>query len=434
MESVESKLIDRIRALESYAEAKKEVEERVAEDTGRRKLPMSIIEEDDNLTYDSAYIKELTKLNENKLFIPAHKSIVLAEKSIKEWRQKNYEIAIENMEEAHEYFEHIEIKLNLGKMYLSRGEEYEEGIALLLEYYLFSSIYDFYSIEIKKLFSLKENQDGTLTGTISGVDDKLDFNVDKERHLNFEEEKEVFVADIPLPFKLPISLDLQRKDNKEIMNEDYRYLKKLVYDSNEIEFEIMIERHRCTKFLSEFYGTVLEWAQKEGDIIPLAAFEELKMDLFLANIKREHYIQGFDEPAEIAIPEDKSLISILKIKVIPKSMNEFFMLFREFARRNLISKESDWEVEESYREYEQQNAEYEDVSMQTMERRLEYEQLVEHGKEYAKLYCILTNIERNVSDPYIYEEEDYQKFYNVYVSSFQDQYMDIINQHRINVE
>lgn len=196
----------------------------------------------------------------------------------------------------------------------------------------------------------------------------------------------------------------------------------------------MIERNNFTKFLSEFYGTMLELAPKEGDIIPLATFDELKMDLFLSNIQREHYVQGSDEPAKIAIPEDKSLISILKIKVTPKSINEFFMLFREFARRNLIAKESDWEVEERYREYERQEIEYVDIAREEMERKLDYDRLIEYGKEYAKLNCLLTNIERNIANPYIFKDEDYQKFHNEYVSIFQDRFKDIINQRLIDVE
>lgn len=225
MKAIESRLIDRIQVLKSFAEAKKKIEKRVEEETCRRKLPRtkSLIEED-NVTYDSAYIQELIKKNENKFFRPAHKSIVMAEQSIKEWSKKNFEVAIKNMREALKCFEHAEIKFNLGKMYLSHGVEYVEGVAQLLEYYRSSSSYDLYSIEIKKLFSLKD-RNGILTGTIRGIEGNLDFKVDKEGYLHIDEDKVFYVAEIPLPFKLPISLNLQRKDNEEIQNEDYRYQK-----------------------------------------------------------------------------------------------------------------------------------------------------------------------------------------------------------------
>lgn len=419
MEALESRLKDRIQILESYTKDKKKRERKGAERFGRMRIPF---DKGAATPYGSTkYIKELIKSNEEKFFRPAQKSVVMAEKSIKEWRSNKCEEAIVIMADAYDCYKHKEIQFNLGKMYLAHGEHYIDGLVHLIEYYFSSNSYDFYSIELKKLFSLQESH-GVLTGKIDGEGSTLNFILDKDGYLNFEDERERFRAEIPLSFKLPISLNLQRKDKQNIENEDYRYLKELLSDVKEKEYEVVIERHKFTKFFSDFYGTVLELTKDESNIVPLAAFEELKMDLFLSNLRREHYVRGEDEPAEIAFPEDESLMSILKIKVSPKNMNDFILLFREFARRNLISTESDWEIEDQFGEYEQQIAERENE----YERRVEYVQLLEHGKEYAKLKCVLSNIKRETPEPYLFKEEEYQIFYNDYVSRFQPYYLDVI--------
>src|SRR5690606_25971953 len=121
------------------------------------------------ITYDTSYIKELTQKNEVKFFKPARQSIKLARRSLKEWNQKNYELAIETMSEAYNIYKHKEIQFNLGKMHLAEGKNYEAGVIHLLEYYQSTNDFDFHKMRLKNLLLINETR-RTMEGRIKGGD------------------------------------------------------------------------------------------------------------------------------------------------------------------------------------------------------------------------------------------------------------------------
>lgn len=423
---MESKLVERIQILEKYIEL--ETQEKNKAPVARKgRIPRTT---SGIISRDAAYIKKLKDRNTKEFFGPANASIELARQSIKKWDQNEYDIAIEAMNKAYNTFAHEDILFNLGKMQLANGD-YEEGVVNILTYYKTANNYDFHKIELKSLFQVKENR-RTMEGLIKGKERDMAFTVDSEQYVHFQDEALEFVSEIDLPFKLPLFLNAQRKDHEEFINEDYKYLKELFYGSNESEYELVIEKSKFPKFISDFYGTVLELASDERDIIHLAVFEELKMDLFLFNLRRQHYVNDSDEPAEVAITEDNSLISLLKVKLPFKNQDEFFRLYRDFARRNLISAETDWKMEEQYLDAESEKYAQAEMQREKYLRQLKYAQFIEHGKEYAKLKCVWSNIRREALEPFEFSEEEYRQFYNNYINRISPYYSDVIEEAKRN--
>jgi hypothetical protein len=340
--------------------------------------------------------------NHNELFYfgPARTAAALTREALKRWKQGDKRAAIKKQLEATEHSNHIDFEFNLGKMYIESGFDYKEGLFHLLNYYVEQDESDNHKAELHRFFNI-EMEDNIYYGCMKNGLTQIEFELSGNEFTFTEEES--FNTSIPLPFKIPVSLDLERKDKERIKLRDYWYLTAL-HDSGEEDvctYEIKIHKNKAKEFIEDFYSTVIELSM-DGKMKELSSFEKLKHILYLNNLKKQYYTQGtFGEPFEVAFPQDTSLISILLIEIPLQNNQEFLDLFKSFALNHLYLVDSSDEIdEEEVRELEEMEyaafAEWEAMQSKVDD----YNSFLNQSELFADLTVLLDNLKLDKPDPY----------------------------------
>ncbi|MEH7335339.1 hypothetical protein V7161_22215 [Neobacillus drentensis] len=340
----------------------------------------------------------LAKHNELYYFGPARTAVTLTREAIMDWEKGILEEALWKQQEACKHYNHLDFEFNLGKMYLESGIDYSEGLFHLYNYFIHTSDSDYCKAQLYDWLQI-EKIEGGYKGLLSNHSIIIDFEFFREE-MTYYGDDEVFQTDLPLPYKAPVSLDLERKDKETITMRDYWYLSELWDPKGEIgrTYEIKIHQNKFQSFIKEFYSTVIELT-KEGSLKELTSFKKLKHQLFMYNLSKKYYHEGaFGEPVEVALPEDESIISILLITIPFENDEEFLDLFRKFSKEHLMNVKSNMEVDEENEddEYWKQQAEYE----AHQEKIDSFETFLKNAELFATLSVILDNLNNDVSDPY----------------------------------
>lgn len=373
--------------------------------------------------------KELITRNESFYFRPAAIGVEKAYQSIRRWRNGDLTAAISLMEEAKDNFpESEDLLFNLSKMYIEEGTNKLKGLTLLLNYYIFRDNSNYYKKKIRELFYIEED-DTYYAGSIMIENQKITFYVDEEQNMQIENDHAIeMLNNIPLAFKVPRNLNLERKDKENIEFLDYKFVKEIIKDDY-LTFELNLPKEKFLVFISEFYATVLELAGKEK-IETLIDFKELELTLKMKNISRKYYHQGMDEPVELAIPLDEQLISVLKFTVPFHKENEALIVFRLFCKKYIITNETQKELEEAFVEKERIETEAQGDWQSKMEKKEELKRLLKMSKEYAELKIIQSNIKMGKENSFEFNTEEYEVFeeYRMdFISNFNEKYKELLD-------
>ncbi|MCM3693248.1 hypothetical protein [Neobacillus niacini] len=348
--------------------------------------------------------KRTNLLNHNELFYfgPARTAISLTRDALKKWEQGALEAAIEKQQEAMEHFDHDDFEFNLGKMYVESGLNYQEGLFHLINYFERKDEADHYKTVLMDYLNIEMEEDAYY-GYLSDGDVEVNFEV-SDHEISFGDES-VFQTSVPLAFKIPVNLNLERKDTEKIQYRDYWYITELQdsTDADVCSYEIKIHQNKSKEFIEVFYSTVIELSQ-EGKMDELSSFDTLKHKLFLYNLQKQYYHQGMhDEPFEIAFPEDTSLISILLIELPLENNQEFLDLFMRFASEHLFTVNNYDEISEE----EIDEAEYTALGdwEAQQDKKHEYLSFLKQSELFATLTVLLDNLKNNIPDPYQAENE-----------------------------
>ncbi len=344
---------------------------------------------------------DLIRQNELYHFGPAKVAVGLAREALNAYRENRVEEAVIKLEQAVEHFpDNLDLSFNLGKMFLETGVDVAGGIVHLLDYYL-ADADDYYNKEISKVLHLALNKN-QFTGYIDNGAHQIHFEIDGE-YVQFDEIPEDYTFTFHLPYKIPVSLGLERIDKEQIEMKDYQFLKEVFKMETQLPdavYEIVINKGSFRPFVKEFYGTVLELSVKDG-VQELTSFK----DLHIEQLEQEHYHEGpFNEPKEIAFGgQNSQLVSIVRVEINEENRDEFLELFKGFAKKHLINEKSDEELDQEEDEWERmEQAQYENDGRFEMEAMLheDYQSFLGNAKLYGDVAVILHNIEHNIPDPY----------------------------------
>ncbi|WP_226643170.1 DUF4145 domain-containing protein [Mesobacillus subterraneus] len=358
------------------------------------------------LPFDESNIKKIEErkanlTNHNELFHygPARTAVSYTREAIAKWEAEDFIGAIEHQREALSHFPHLDLVFNLGKMYIESGQNYQEGLLHLVNYFVDSEYSDLYKTELMNHLHI-EKEDNVLYGYLANGLSQIDFEV-SDNELSYTLEP-TFKTNIPLSFKIPVSLNLERKDQEKVKLRDYWYLSEIHQSSGDTFcYEIKIHQNKAKEFIEDFYSTVKELSIN-GKLTELSSFDELKHKLYMYNIRKQFYHRGaFDEPFEIAFPEDTSLISILLIDLPAEHNLEFIDLFKSFALNQLYTVDSEDELDdEEIRKMEEEEyaaiADYETKQA----KKDQYLSLLNQAELFATLTVLLHNLINDIPNPY----------------------------------
>ncbi|WP_099361216.1 hypothetical protein [Fredinandcohnia onubensis] len=357
-----------------------------------------------NLEKEKKIEEHKTKLaNHNELFYfaPAQTAVALTIEAIELWNEGNEEVAIAKQKKAIEHFDHLDFHFNLGKMYLESGIDYEEGIYYLLTYFVDQSYGDYYKSKLTDLLHI-DMEDNIYFGHFDNGSKKINFEIENNE-ITYNNDADVFHIGIPLTFKIPISLDLEKRDKEIIKMRDYWYITHLYHPEMQdtLTFEIKIHENQSKPFIEEFYSSVLELS-KDRKLEELAYFDRLKHQLYMYNLKKQYYHQGvFGEPFEVAYPQNTSLLSILLIDIPTHHKEEFFDLFKSFALEHLYTVDNEDELDKNDIRSKEEADEALFAEYQVhQERTDEYIHFVNQAEYFATLTVLLDNLKKERVDPY----------------------------------
>jgi hypothetical protein len=343
----------------------------------------------------------LIQQNELYHFGPAKTAMENTEAGLNAYMNGDIQSASEKLEEAVEHFElNTDLSFNLGKFYLETGIDIDMGLKYLIEYYLFNNK-DHYSSELEKLLHIS-GWKNSWEGYIDNGECQVGFEV-KDDMIYFEEIPPGFTMHLPLSFRVPVSLDMERRDKEKVEMMDYLFLRKLAsMDDNENAdiYEITINKGSFKPFIKEFYGTIIELSNQKG-IRELTPFNDLHIEL----LKYENYDPGqFGEPKEIAFMGfDDQLVSLIQVEIHKQNSGEFVDLFKGFAQKHLINEKLDSELDQEQDEWEQREQEvYDELTRFEMQQVLldDYHYYEGQSNLYGEISVILFNLENGIPDPY----------------------------------
>ncbi|MBO1511877.1 tetratricopeptide repeat protein [Metabacillus bambusae] len=343
----------------------------------------------------------LIQQNELYYFGPAKVAIDLTREGLNAYKAGDVNDAIAKLEQAVENFSgNPDLSFNLGKMYLESGMDVAGGLLHLIEY-LLSNTNEYYSKELSKILHLTRSKK-LWKGYIDNEEYEIHFEIDDDM-VHFDEIPKDFTFQFYLPYKVPVSLDLERKDKEKIEMVDYQFLKEIFTIDESLQtnlFEITINKGSFTPFVKEFYGTLLELSY-DDEVPELTSFK----DLHIEQLEQEHYYEGqFNEPKEVAFDNlNNQLVSVSLVEIHKENRDEFLDLFTGFAKKYLINEKSDEELDQEEDEWEyRQQEEYDSLGRFEMESFLyeEYQSFVGNSQLYGDVSVILYNLENNVPDPY----------------------------------
>lgn len=365
---------------------------------------------------------KLVEQNEMFHFRPVKTAIQLTNEAISHVDHGLYEEAIPKFIDSLEHFSFSkELIFNLGRARIESGDY--EGLFDLLDYWFLTEEGDYYHDQLQQIFHLQS--DGNLhMGSIIGKT-RLAFEVQDDMAEITEGMEEFEGVSIPLPYKVPVSLELERKDKQDVKLFDYDYLKEWTITGERAEhhqYEVVLPISVFRLFLNQFAGTIVKLSH--GHFKELTAFSEL----YLREEKYQHEQLVLDPPDRYDAP----MASYALVQIPQENNKEFLNDYRQFVDQYVTKEMSDEEQDAREEAYFANQAEVEAHMERSIELQEQFQRFSNNADHYGKLVAYLDNLKKNTEKPYeSLDEARMEEARKEYLSLFGDVFEGIFKNRRV---
>lgn len=335
------------------------------------------------------YLDGLLNYNESFYYGPAKAAIDMTNQAILEAESGNTPLAKELFTEAYENFEHPALLFNLGKFLLESDDP--DGLIHLLNYALGNQQLDWHSAQLHSLFNIC-NHYPILSGEFGEYVYRITLDYEQRDVEELDIQPYLQGYKLNLPYKIPLSLNLEPHSNALPSLEDYDYICELSpCEPGITELEIKVPLEHWRTFLEEFEGVIYDLSESYEAVFDFEKvfWNELKLPKYLSP---DSYDPSFMEPA----------ISLIRARMQTEHSHELVQMFGEFMLKHTERFLSDGDSESML--YAEQPPEEYYISE-------EYDQFYTHNeKKYAILSACLHNIEQGAKNPFLFlDHEVYKK-------------------------
>ncbi|MCM3255581.1 hypothetical protein [Priestia aryabhattai] len=342
------------------------------------------------------------KIEENMstYFKPSEIALQLNHKAINLAMSKDEDTAIEPFTTAYHSFPsvppkefrisndaYLPICFNLGSVVFNNGN-LEDGFQLLTDYYIATNEGDYYRDHFQSLFHIEESfekRKRIIKATYDGIHFTRNHKGVYVETNNVEEYHR-----IDLPFKHPVSLNIEYKDKDSPELLDYYFLHQLIpYKEDDVtRYEIILPLKSIPVFIKEFYPSILAEPTLRHELIK--SFDEFIAENVIAK-GREKVRRRYDYP-ELYTQYFKSVLFI----TLPNHLTDAFLEeYRQFIKTYVIHEITDNERDEL--ELESLRKNYEEISgWFRSQLKMEFQLEREHHQHVAKIFADLKTVEQNL--------------------------------------
>ena len=358
--------------------------------------------------------------NEENYFSKAKKTISLVEKGINDAENVDYKEAIASFKLALQTLPgknygqlSASLYFNLGKSYFEEGN-IETGLRYIIKYCEMKSDADYYKTALTKLFQFEykrvniqgEAQRVIKGGTLTGKK----FEAAKGKPI-FKKPIKVDNPRIYLDYKIPVNLEIEKKEKENTLLLDYQYLARIHKSSqSHYVYELRLPLCNLSDFMNEFYGTLLEY---ELSITLPNDLNTLYTELLVGN-KLQESLKHYEQNKYTPLHEFKS-IAIIEV---PFEKNHHFLEdYKQFLTLFVLKKKTEKElVQEEIGKIKQEYLHVEkfELDQMWMQYEAEYYHHLKTREEYAKLCLRLYNVENDIP-----HNTDNKEIYNQAKSHYQ---------------
>ena len=382
------------------------------------------------------------KNNNHSFFLPAQNALKENVEAIHHYAD-NEEEAIDKFYEAmrafpkvtYDQFENcnppiFSIWYNLGVSLFNSGY-FEEGLQFLSEYFANTNEGDFFHDQLQQILNIDEsysNRKRMITINFEGIH----FTRARDGYTyHLGEDKSITLID--LPFKHPISLNIENKDKDNPKLLDYFYLNQILSCDHDLTcYEIVLPLNKMPIFMEEFFPSI------ENNPSVNYRFakdpEILKNNLIVAE-SRETTRKWYDEPSM----EGWAFSSVVFLYIPEPLTKTFYEDYRQFIKTHISHEQSDTDLEElELEKLKEHRRRHEEMYREHLKKDFEYEQ--EHHRKVAKIYADLKVLEENLThnngEPFdISENNVHRKHQNTYLKRLDSifDYREIIQNNEIEL-
>ncbi|WP_342564261.1 hypothetical protein NST84_03440 [Paenibacillus sp. FSL R7-0345] len=317
-------------------------------------------------------------------------------------KEEAINLFIKVVEESLSVIKTPQLYFNLGKVLLEEG--YSQGIFYLVVYALHVDNGDWYGELIREWFPITVKHDRISVILPDGQ--ILNILIESDIYKLDDNIPEIEPLVLPLHYKTPISLRLEREDKDLITYLDYKYLHR-IYDQSDISivYEIMIPKSYFPVFYQEFMGTI----EQMGNYSILTDFDALYLECYIHELKMKfdhpyHFDSNGQEPKLLLM---KEVVSILTIN-LPLELEEGFIeSFRYFLDKFVTQEKSDEEMDADEDQYiedemERMGEEFELLNDYAVKMQFshEYSYYQTMGELFAELGVVDDNLCKGIENPY----------------------------------